>query len=134
MINEERVKELFQVALYDQCDDVMHDQVKSYFKSDYIGKEMIKSFFSGTFAFVFMIIIYVLYNSTSLIEQINSMDYAQVGTGVLILYIVFVVLYLFITMLVFTIRYNKAHIQLRKYGEHIKKINKMYERDEKLRQ
>ena len=115
MINEERVKELFQVALYDQCDDVMHDQVKSYFKSDYI-------------------IIYVLYNSTSLIEQINSMDYAQVGTGVLILYIVFMVLYLFITMLVFTIRYNKAHIQLKKYGEHIKKINKMYERDEKLRQ
>ena len=36
MINEERVKELFQVALYDQSDDVMHDQVKSYFKSDYI--------------------------------------------------------------------------------------------------
>ena len=38
MINEDRVKELFQVALYDNSDDVMHDQVKSYFKSDYIGK------------------------------------------------------------------------------------------------
>ena len=134
MINEERVKELFQVALYDNSDDVMHDQVKSYFKSDYIGKEMIKSFFTGTLAFICMLVIYVLYNSADLLADINSMDYAQVGTGVIILYIVFMVVYFFVTMLVFTMRYNKSRMELKKYGDHIKKINRMYDSDEKLRQ
>lgn len=134
MINEERVKELFQLALYDQKDDTLRNQVKSYFKSDYVGKEIIKSFFLGTLAFIFIGALYVLYNAQSLLEKINSLDLVQVGTGTAIIYVVFMVVYMFITTLVYTVKYNKVHHEFKKYGEHIKKINKMYEREDKLRQ
>lgn len=44
MINEERVKELYHVALYDSKERKMHQQVSQYFKRDYVGKEILKSF------------------------------------------------------------------------------------------
>lgn len=133
MINEERVKELYQVAIYDQRDEDTQEQVKSYFKSDYIGKEIIKSFFSGTFAFIFIGVLYGLYKSEAILADINTMDYAQVGASVVVLYIVFMMIYLFITLLVYTIRYNVAFKKLNKYGEHLKKLNKIYEREDKLK-
>ena len=94
MIKDERVKELFQLALYDQKDDTLRNQVKSYFKSDYVGKEIIKSFFLGTLAFIFIGALYVLYNAQSLLEKINSLDLVQVGTGTAIIYVVFMVVYM----------------------------------------
>lgn len=133
MINEDRVKELFQVAVYDQNDDKLQEQVKTYFKSDYTGKEIIKSFFTGTIAFACIGALRLLYSSAELLEQINSLEYVQMGLNVGLTYLVFMMVYLFITLLVYTIRYNVAYKKLKNYGEHITKINKMYEREDKLK-
>lgn len=44
MINEDRVKELYRMAVYDAYEDEKCQQTGKYYISDYVGKEMIKSF------------------------------------------------------------------------------------------
>ena len=46
MINEDRVKELYRMAVYDAYEDEKCQQTGKYYISDYVGKEMIKSFFT----------------------------------------------------------------------------------------
>lgn len=133
MINEERVKELYKAALYDSKDQEQHRQVGKYFRSDYISKELLKSFFSGTIAFGLMFVMWIVYHMEELLEQINSLDFVQMGITVGVFYVVFMLLYSFITWAVYQLRYADGRKELRKYGEHLKTVNKMYVREDKLK-
>ena len=68
-----------------------------------------------------------------LLDSLNSID--LVGTAVIIaaLYIAFMAVYMFVTVLVYTSRYGKGRKKLRRYVEHLKNTNRMYNREEKLR-
>ena len=57
MINQERVKQLYKIALYEQKEEKNHEAVGQLFKSDFIGKEVVKSIFSGTIAYCLMVTI-----------------------------------------------------------------------------
>ena len=56
MVNEDRVKEFFQMAVFDQREEPRYRQMGEYYKSDYVGKELVKSFFTGTFAFLLIVL------------------------------------------------------------------------------
>ena len=61
MINEEKVRELFNIALCDSKSDDsrVQKQSASYYGWDYIWKEGLKSFFTGTFAFAGLVVMWV---------------------------------------------------------------------------
>lgn len=134
MINEERVKEITQIALYDQETGYTQDQVKKHFKSDFVGKEIVKSVFSGTFTFIIVAVMYGMYKSPELVDQINHIDFMQLGNIILKYYGVFMLVYLFFTFLVYNLRFDRERKKLDAYREHLDTLNKMYEREEKLRQ
>ena len=62
MINEEKVRELFNIALCDSKSDDsrVQKQSASYYGWDYIWKEGLKSFFTGTFAFAGLVVMWLL--------------------------------------------------------------------------
>ena len=66
-------------------------------------------------------------------ELVNNLDFVNLSVELLLLYIAFLALYLFVTALVFSVRYVKGRKRLRKYGEHMTKVRKMYRRDERLK-
>lgn len=134
MINEERVKELYKVALYDSTDQKTHQQVSQYFKRDYVGKELLKSFFTGSICFFLMLTMWLLYIGESLVADINSLDFKGMGTHIGIAYIMFMLLYLFFTWVIYAFRYSVERKKLKTYGEHLKNVNRMYARDGKLKQ
>ena len=105
MINEERVKELYHVALYDSKERKMHQQVSQYFKRDYVGKEILKSFFTGTIAFLLILGLMVLYVAQDFVDSINSLDFQELGVKIGISYLIFILLYLFVTWVVYAFRY-----------------------------
>ena len=56
MISEERVKELYHLAAFDEYENKKYYQAGEYTMWDYVGKEIVKSFFSGTIAFILLIV------------------------------------------------------------------------------
>lgn len=133
MINEERVKELYELAKLDASDEKLKDNSRNYYRWDYLWKEAIISFFSGTIAYMILVVFWAIYNVDGLLEKLKTMDFATIGTSIVVLYIAFIVSYEFVTVLVYTYRYNLGKFRLRKYGAHLKKLNQMYRRDDKLR-
>ena len=72
MINEDKVRELFHVALYDSKDDEVQKQAASYYGWDYIWKEGLKSFFAGTFAFAGFLMLWIAVNAQELLEKYHA--------------------------------------------------------------
>ena len=91
MINEEKVRELFNIALCDSKSDDsrVQKQSASYYGWDYIWKEGLKSFFTGTFAFAGLVVMWVAVNAAELLDRINKLDFKAIGVTIGILYITF---------------------------------------------
>lgn len=133
MINEDKVKELFYVARYDSEEDRFQKQMSSYYGWDFIWKEVLKSFFTGTLAFTGLTVLAVFTNAKQLLADINKIDFQSVGVMLGLIYIAFMLAYIMITIIVYAVRYKTGRKKARQYMEHLKRVGKMYEREEKLK-
>ncbi len=133
MVNEERVKNLFKIALYEQSETKYERQTGQYHKGDYIGKELIKSFFVGTAAYALMVVLWAISSMEAFLESINNLEIIRNTVVMIVLYIGFMALYLFATYLVTRSRYKEGRLRLKEYVATLKTTKKMYEREEKLK-
>ncbi len=133
MVNEERVKNLYKIALYEQNEKKYEHQTGLYHRSDYISKELIKSFFVGTVAYALMIVLWAISSMEAFLESINNLEIIRTTVIVIVLYIGFMAIYLFATYLISRTRYRQGRIRLKEYVATLKATKKMYEREEKLK-
>lgn len=133
MVNEERVKNLFKIALYEQSEETYERQTGLYHKGDYIGKELIKSFFIGTAAYGLMIVLWAISSMEACFESVNNLEIIRNTVIMIVLYIGFMAIYLFATYLVARSRYKQGRTRLKEYVATLKTTKKMYEREEKLK-
>lgn len=133
MVNEERVKQLYKIAIYEKTEEKEHRQVGQYYRSDYIGKEVVKSFFTGSFAYLIMAALWMISNWSLVLHQINTLEIIDTVIVMLVIYVLFMLMYLFATMLVYYFRYKHSKKKLENYMENLKVAHSMFEREEKLK-
>lgn len=133
MINEERVKELYQIAKYDTYEEKKNRQTGQYYREDYISKELLKSFFSGTIAYILLVVLWFMNYMEQIMNEMSAPDLIATATTIVLVYFAFLAVYLLITWFVYQQRYTKRRKALKEYYDHVRKINKMYDREEKLK-
>lgn len=134
MINEERVRQLYKVALHEQSQGKLHRQIGRYYKSDYIGKEIIKSIFTGTIAYLFMSVLYLIYYWTDVLDQVGQLEWKNLLLPMIVFYVIYMLIYILVTYFIYKARYHECNKSLDEYEEELQVLNKMYEREEKLKQ
>jgi uncharacterized membrane protein YbhN (UPF0104 family) len=95
-----------------------------------VGRHIILSSLSGTAVFILVVLLVSL---DDLEAMITSIDFTNVGESLKTLetrYIVFMIIYLGITFLVYTIRYSRGKKKLRKYYAALNQVEKMYQEEE----
>ena len=133
MVNEERVKQLYKIAIYEQNEEKQHREAGLYYRSDYIAKEVVKSFFSGSVAYFIMVSLWAISNWSLVLYQINTLEIVGTVVTTLILYVIFLAAYLFVTALVYYFRYKESKQKLDGYIENLTAAHSMFEREEKLK-
>ena len=133
MVNEERVKNLYQIALYERDEKKYERQTGHYYKKDYISQEMIKRFFIGTLAYGLLVFLWVISTLDDFLRSINNLEIIGDTVVIVLLYIVFMVLYLMATYFIASTRYKEGKVRLKEYLRVLKATKKMYEREEKLK-
>ena len=133
MINQERVKQCYKIALYEQKEEKQHEAVGQFFKSDFIGREVIKSIFTGTIAYCLMVVIWAICNIEEIMQMLLDFEIFDVALDIGFMYVGFLAIYVFATILVYNVRYKNSRKKLEEYMQHLKTVDKMYERDEKLK-
>lgn len=136
MINEERVREMSKLAMMDQAETRKDRQMREYYGSDYVAKEMIISLFTGTIAFALIITLGLLGAGEDAVDTISSVissNFLETGKQFVFLYLAFMALYLLITVMVYRARYHAGRLEQRKYSKHLKRLTKLYSREEKIK-
>lgn len=133
MVNEERVKNLYKIALYERDEKKYERQTGHYYKKDYISKEMIKSFFVGTLAYILLVLLWIISTLDDFLRRVNNLEFVKDTVVILVLYMVFMVLYLAATYWIARSRYKEGKAHLKEYLKALKVTKKMYEREEKLK-
>ena len=127
MLNEEKIKLMTRMAAYEENEGKRSMQIGNYFRSDYIGLQVMKSVISATVAFAIVIAMYIFYDFESVMKEIYQVDLLATGKQILIEYVVFVGIYAVITYVIYAYRYSKARKSLRKYYTHLTELSQFYD-------
>jgi uncharacterized membrane protein len=127
MINQERLQLMTRMAAYEENEGKGYMAIGNYFRSDYIGLQIIKSMICATIAYIILFAMYIFYDFEFFMQDIYKMDLLEFGKNVLLYYFIFTVIYAVISYVVYSIRYHKARKSLKKYYHHLKQLSAMYD-------
>ncbi len=126
MLNEKRIILMTKMASYEANEGKKNVTIGSYFRSDYIGWQVLKSIISATIAFVVVFGMYIFYDFEVFMMDIYKMDLLEFAKQVLTMYLRLIVIYAMISYVVYTIRYNRAVKSLRVYQMNLRRLADMY--------
>lgn len=133
MVNEERLRHMIKIAEFDTNDGKQCKPMTQYARTDYVSLQMLGSFLTGTMCYGLLLGLWGLYSMDTLFEKINAMDIESVLMALVISYVVFLVIYLGATYIIYNIKYTSGRKKVKKYYKSLKLINQMYEREERLK-
>ena len=130
MLNEEKVILMTRMAAFINREGKKNDALNSYFKSDYIGLNVIKSVISATIVFVIFVGTYVLYDFEKVLGDLyNTNNLLAIGRRLLIYYLLLVGVYSLVSYVVYSYRYSKMRKSMKGYYGDLKRLARMYEKD-----
>ena len=131
MINEEKVKIMTKLAMYEQGKGRKYLPVSRYYRSDYIGLALIKNFFLVTIGYGLILAVIAAYNLEYLLDNVHKMDLISLGIVVLAGYIGVLAVYSVLTYIQYTVKYYNAKKSVKQYYTQLTRLEKIYTREEK---
>ena len=129
MLNEERVILMTRMAAYQQHEGKKNNAINTYFRSDYVGFQVLKSILSATIVYLILVAAYVMYHFSDVLQDIYNTDIMATAKKYLVYYIALVVVYSVISFIIYSIRYRKMRGSMRAYYGCLKKLGRMYEKE-----
>ena len=126
MLNENKVKMMTKMAIYEKNEGRKMIKTAKYFKSDYIAFGVLRTLITTTIAFIIMLVMGVLYNIDKIITDINNLDYSAIVTGIIICYIVMLILFSVIALIVYSRQYDDSRKGLKRYFSRLNKLERFY--------
>ena len=131
MLNEEKIKIMNKLAMYEQGEGKKYLPVSRYYRSDYIGLALIKNFFLVTIGYCLILAGIAAYFGEYLVDKIHKMDLVAVGRNAVIGYVVVLVVFSVATYIQYSVKYHKAKKSVKEYYQELTQLNKIYSREEK---
>ena len=133
MIQEERLKPMIKMSMFDKNDSKTCKPMTQYARKDYVAMQLLGSFVTGSIAFAILCVMWGMYDMQELMQMLNGAYIVELLSGIVIWYGIFMVLYLTVTYIVYQVRYSSKRKQVKEYYKNLKDINNVYEREEKLK-
>jgi hypothetical protein len=130
MLNEDRIKLMTKMAAYEGRNGKKEIPISKFYRIDYVSFHLVKTFISTTVAFCLIVGLYVLYKADFYMANIHKMDLLLLGKDVFKYYAIFIGFYLIVAYFVYMIKYNNAKNGVRKYYGQLKRLSKLYEKDD----
>ena len=131
MLNEEKVILMTKMAAFIDREGKKNDAINSYFKSDYIGFNVLKSLISATIVFGVVVPTYVLCNFETVLSNLyNTENLLAIGRRYLMYYLLLVGVYSLVSYVIYSYRYSKMRKSMKAYYGNLKKLARIYEKEQ----
>ncbi len=133
MVNEERLRHMIKLAQFDANDGKQCKPMTQYARKDYVSLQVLVSFVTGTVSYALLFGLWALYSLEELFEKINKMEIRELAISLVLSYLVFLVIYLGATYIIYNVKYTDGRRKVKRYYGNLKKVNQMYEREDRLK-
>jgi len=127
MLNFEKIKLMTALSIYEDKENQKDMVVHSFFKSDYIDYNLLKSWLYSTIGYVLVWALYAVYNMENILIEWTTYDLPALAKKIGIMYLIVAGLHMIITYLVYKRRYNEAQTYSKSYQSALKRLNRNYE-------
>ena len=129
MLNEEKVRYMTQLAIFEKRMGKKIFPINRYFKKDYVGGQMFRSFFGYTFCYLLFLLMWVLYKLDELLNEMSIDEILDAAKKWGVIYAAGLVLYLIVTWIVYSKRYDYAARSQTMYTSKLKHLMRRYEKE-----
>lgn len=131
MLNNEKIKLMTKLSLYEEKEKKNNMRIHNFFKHDYIIYNLVKSGVYLLLSFAIIALLAFLYFVEDIVENIAVTDFAKLGSMLLILFLASLSLYMILAYFVYDSRYDRAKRNLKAYHSGLKRLNRAYELSER---
>lgn len=131
MINEEKVKVMTRLAMYEKREAKRYLPVSKFFRGDYIGLALIKNFFLVTIGYGLLLLAAGAYFGEELLNNIHKMNLVSLGTYLVLGYLAMLVAFSVLTYVQYSIKYHRAKKSVKEYYGELTQLERIYVREEK---
>jgi hypothetical protein len=130
MLNEEKIRQMTELALLKKSKGEQMFEIDNYFKEDYVGKHMLRSFFVYTVCFALVVVLAILYNLENLMSSMNPIGLLSVVY--ILIYVLGLLRFEIITYRFFSKKYDEAQKDLKIYNDRLNYFEKKFDNKDKL--
>lgn len=134
MLDEERVKLMAEIAVYEKKQHRELKMAGNYFQSDYVGSHMLKSFVIYTMGFCCVLGILFVYRADTILENLSFDGWESSLFLCGGIYLAGLFSYLLLVKNLYKKRYEKAARAMRLYIAKLKRLERRYEFQEKKKE
>lgn len=126
MLNQEKIRLMCSIESFEKHRGEEELKVLEFYKFDYIMRNSAFSFLRYTICFILCAVLYVLFNTKDLFYSINLSGITEITGKLVIIYLLGLIVYLIITVLVYSMRYDKACREIDGYARDLKKLDRRF--------
>lgn len=134
MLNEDKIKLMTSISMFEKREGKRIFPINRYFKGDYISNHVIRSFLSYTLCWGLGGLVWVLYNIESLFDSAMIQNLGSLLLWIGGLYGAGLILYLAVTIHIYSKQYNYANRAMKVYVAKLKRLGKRYEFQNKAKE
>jgi len=122
MLDKNKIILMTAISVYEEKDGRDDLAINGYFRGDYIGFEVLKGAIYGTVAFAVVFAMYMLYDLETFMVDFYKMDIVAFAQGVLKKYIIFIAIYMVVSLFVALYRFMKSKKHVENYKMALKTL------------
>lgn len=130
MLNNDKIRLMTKLALYEQKEGKKNIAGGKYYRSDYVSLAMINSAIIATLAYILILGSIVLVNIETVLSVMTAFDMLELGRMVVVAYIIYMLIYLTITYIISRLRYDNIKSELKSYDNNLKELYTIYKKEE----
>jgi hypothetical protein len=126
MVNNEKVKLMTQIALFEKKEKRKSLRVNKFYRGDFICIYFLKAFLFFTLAYGLGVGMWCLYNIETLISQTDLTYLLDVARTIIMWYLIALIPFLTIVYLTYWVRYSISRKKIKPYQKNLKALKKWY--------
>lgn len=131
MLNIEKVKSMTKAAAYEAGPEKKNIEISDYFRTDYIGLQMLKSGVAYTVSFVIIAAVWAMGSVEELMLMLTKAGYLESLVKMLVLlFVAGLVAYEAAVYAYYSSKYGNAKKSMKGYHSYLKQIYKFYQNQE----
>ena len=130
MLNEERVKRMTKLALYETRGGSEELKISSYFKKDYISMNVLSSVIWLTIAYAVALALLGVSFMNILMENLTIQLLVAIVVISILLYVALLITYIVLTRKLYKKRHARAYHRVKKFKQDLVELESLYEKED----